>query len=63
MFQLLQEDLEDCIEILKRIANEEGMERQRAISELYMTERKSDVKKVVDLCEQMLYYYEKSKLD
>ena len=63
MFQLLQEDLEDCIEILKRIANEEGIERQRAISELYMTERKSDVKKVVDLCEQMLYYYEKSKLD
>lgn len=63
MFQLLQEDLEDCIEILKRIANEEGIERQSIISELYMTERKDDVKKVVDLCEQLLYYYEKSKLD
>ena len=63
MFQLLQEDLEDCIEILKRIANEEGMERQRAISEMYMTDRKADVEKVVDLCQQLLYYYEKSKLD
>ena len=63
MFQLLQEDLEDCIEILKRIANEEGMERQRAISEMYMTDRKADVDKVVDLCQQLLYYYEKSKLD
>lgn len=63
MFQLLQEDLEDCIEILKRISNEEGMERQRAISELYMTERKSDVKKVIDLCEQLVYYYEKSNLN
>lgn len=63
MFQLLQEDLEDCIEILKLIANEEGIERERAIAELYMTDRKSDIKKVVDLCEQLLYYYEKSKLD
>ena len=63
MFQLLQEDLEDCIEILKRIANEEGIERQRAISEMYMTDRKADVDKVVDLCQQLLYYYEKSKLD
>ena len=63
MFQLLQEDLEDCIEILKRIANESGPERTLLISELYMTERKEDVKKVVDLCEQMMYYYEKSKLD
>lgn len=63
MFQLLQEDLEDCIEILKRIANENEPERTTLIAELYMTERKTDVKKVVDLCEQMLYYYEKSKLD
>lgn len=63
MFQLLQEDLEDCIEILKRISNEEGIERQRAISEMYMTDRKADVEKVVDLCHQLLYYYEKSKLD
>lgn len=63
MFQLLQEDLEDCIEILKRIANEEGMERQRAISEMYMTDRKADVEKVVALCQQLIYYYEKSKLD
>lgn len=63
MFQLLQEDLEDCIEILKRIANENEPERTALIAELYMTERKTDVKKVVDLCEQMLYYYEKSKLD
>ena len=63
MFQLLQEDLEDCIEILKRIANENESERTALIAELYMTERKTDVKKVVDLCEQMLYYYERSKLD
>ena len=63
MFQLLQEDLEDCIEILKRISNEEGTERQRSIAELYMMDRKTDVKKVVDLCEQLLYYYEKSKLN
>lgn len=63
MFQLLQEDLEDCIEILKRIANENEPERTALIAELYMTERKTDVKKVVDLCEQMLYYYERSKLD
>lgn len=63
MFQLLQEDLEDCIEIFKQIANESDMERERLISELYMTERKSDIKKVIDLCEQMMYYYEKSKLD
>ena len=63
MFQLLQEDLEDCIEILKRIANEEGIERQRAISEMYMTDRKADVEKVVALCQQLIYYYEKSKLD
>jgi hypothetical protein len=63
MFQLLQEDLEDCIEILKRIASESGTERTLLISELYMTERKEDVKKVVDLCEQMMYYYERSKLD
>ena len=63
MFQLLQEDLEDCLEILRRIANEEGVERQRAIAEMYMTDRKADVEKVVDLCEQLVYYYEKSKLD
>ena len=63
MFQLLQEDLEDCLEILRRIANEEGVERQRAIAEMYMTDRKADVEKVVALCEQLVYYYEKSKLD
>ena len=63
MFQLLQEDLEDCVEVLRRIANETDQERSTLIAELYMTERKTDVKKVVDLCEQLLYYYEKSKLD
>lgn len=63
MFQLLQEDMEDCLEILRRIANEEGIERDRAIAELYMTDRKADVQKVVALCEQLMYYYEKSKLD
>ena len=59
MFELLQEDLEDCIELLKQITNETGIDRSRLLAELYMTERKTDIQKVVDLCEILVYHYNK----
>ena len=59
MFELLQEDLEDCIELLRQINNETGIDRSRLLAELYMTERKTDIQKVVDLCEILVYHYNK----
>ena len=59
MFELLQEDLEDCIDLLRQINNETGIERSRLLAELYMTERKIDIQKVVDLCEILVYHYNK----
>ena len=59
MFELLQEDLEDCIDLLRQINNETGIDRSRLLAELYMTERKTDIQKVVDLCEILVYHYNK----
>lgn len=59
MFQLLQEDLHDCVEILRQISNESGMERLQLRADLLINERSSDIDKVYELCQLYIYYYDK----
>jgi cytochrome c-type biogenesis protein CcmH/NrfG len=61
MFDLVSEDLEMCIETLRQIANENGMERVMLEAELKLTTDPKMVDKVYQLCELYIYYYDKIK--
>ena len=57
MFELLNEDLEDCLEILKQMSEATPTERYRILAENRVS--KKDIKKTVDLCELICYYNDK----
>lgn len=57
MFELINEDLEDCIDILRQIHTSENKNEQLQIlveNRISMT----DIRKTVDLCERLVYYYD-----
>ena len=55
MFELLNEDLEDCIEILHKMAScENKREQLQILAENQITEK--DLKKTIDLCQLLVYY-------
>ena len=58
MFELLNEDLEDCLEILRQISMcENRNERLRILAENQITLK--ELKKTIDLCELLVYYNER----
>ena len=55
MFELLNEDLEDCIEILRQMDScENKREQLQILAENQITEK--DLKKTIDLCQLLVYY-------
>lgn len=60
MFELLNDDLEDCIEIIRQMSVCENKNEQLLIlAEERIDE--ADIKKTVELCQLLCYYYEKVK--
>lgn len=60
MFELLNEDLEDCIEILRQMSTCENRNEQLQILAEHRISQ-SDIQKTIDLCELMVYYNDKIK--
>ena len=58
MFELLNEDLEDCIEILRQISSCENRNEQLQILAENQISKK-DLQKTIDLCKLMVYYDDK----
>lgn len=55
MFELLNEDLEDCIEILRQMSSCKNRNEQlQILAENQVTEK--DLKKTIDLCQLLVYY-------
>ena len=59
MFQKVQRPLEECIEELRQIANSHGRDREISLTDLKLRCSPQDIKKVVALCETLLYYNDK----
>jgi hypothetical protein len=60
MFEMLNEDLEDCLEILRQISTCESRNEQLMIlAEQRIDE--DDIKKTIELCEMMVYYHNRTK--
>ena len=60
MFELINEDLEGCLEILRQMSMSESKNEQLLI----MAENridKRDIQKTVELCELLLDYYHKAE--
>ena len=57
MFELLNEDLENCIEILRQMQTANGTERWMLLEENQI--KSSDIEKTVELCNLLCYYYER----
>ena len=58
MFELLNEDLEDCIEILRQLSSSENRNEQYRILAENRTSLK-EIQKTVALCELLVYYNNK----
>ena len=58
MFELLNEDLEDCIEILRLMSICETKNEQLQILAEHQI-RKKDLQKTIDLCGLLVYYNNK----
>lgn len=59
MFELINEDLENCIEILRQMQTANGTERWMLLEENQI--KSSDIEKTVELCHLLCYYYERVK--
>jgi len=60
MFEMLNEDLEDCLEILRLLSTCESRNEQLMIlAEQRIDE--DDIKKTIELCEMMVYYHNRTK--
>jgi hypothetical protein len=60
MFELLNEDMEDCLEILRLMSIcETRNERLQILAEHRIS--LDDIQKTIDLCELMVYYNDKIK--
>ena len=62
MFELINEDLEDCIEILRLLSTCENKNEQLMILAENRID-KADIQKTVDMCELLVYYHNKVKYD
>ena len=62
MFELINEDLEDCIEILRLLSTCENKNEQLQILAENRID-KSDIQKTVDMCELLVYYHNKVNYD
>jgi len=59
MFELLNDDLEEAIDILRRMQTANGSERWSLLGENQI--RSGDIEKTVELCNLLCYYYERVK--
>ena len=59
MFELLNDDLEEAIDILRRMQTANGSERWSLLGENQI--RSGDIEKTVELCQLLCYYYERVK--
>ena len=59
MFELLNDDLEEAIDILRRMQTANGSERWSLLGENQI--RSGDIEKTVELCHLLCYYYERVK--
>jgi len=59
MFELLNEDLDQAIEILRRMESANGTERWILLEENQISNK--DIQKTVELCHLLCYYYERVK--
>lgn len=59
MFELLNEDLENCIEILRQMQTANGTERWMLLEENQI--KSKDIEKTLELCHLLCYYYERVK--
>ena len=60
MFELLNDDLENCIDIIRQMSIcETKNEQLRLLAEERIDE--SDIEKTVELCNLLCYYHEKVK--
>jgi|LakMenE01Jun11ns_1017448.scaffolds.fasta_scaffold9958443_22 hypothetical protein len=60
MFELINEDLEVCIEILRQMSTCENRNEQLQILAEHRISKR-DIQKTVDLCELLVYYNDKIK--
>jgi hypothetical protein len=60
MFELLNDDLEEGIELLRRISIANGTERWMLMEENQIR-RLGELDKTVELCNLLVYYYSKVK--
>jgi hypothetical protein len=60
MFELLNDDLEEGIELLRRISIANGTERWMLMEENQIR-RLSELNKTVELCNLLVYYYDRVK--
>ena len=60
MFELLNEDMEDCLEILRQMATCEN-KNERLLILVENGIREKDIQKTIDLCNLMVYYNDKIK--
>lgn len=58
MFELLNEDMEDCLEILRQMATCENR-NERLLILVENGIREKDIQKTIDLCNLMVYYNDK----
>ena len=58
MFELINDDLEECIEILRQLSICENKNEQLMILAEHRID-KDDIKKTIDMCELLVYYYNK----
>jgi hypothetical protein len=59
MFELLNDDLEECIEILRKMQAANGTERWSLLAENQI--KNKDIEKTVELCHLLCYYYQRVK--
>ena len=57
MFELINEDLEDCIEILRQMTQATSTEQYQILAENGIN--KKDIEKTIALCELLVYHYNK----
>lgn len=60
MFDLLNEDLEDCIELLRKIRDSDGTERWRLMEENQIRNLRQ-LERTIELCNLLVYNYDRIK--
>ena len=58
MFELINEDMEDCLEILRQMSMSENKNEQLRILAEHRIDKR-DIRKTIELCELLIDYYHK----